>query len=239
MTLTVTQLGAGWSTTTPGASNTVDNSGGSFTFTSGKWYICAVAQGTGSTSLTNPTLSGATSGSWTRRGPSSFDTVASSTDRLNWFHVKATSTFSETLTLAWAANTPTSVAVVICESNSDPAGTFFVQGQSGNGDTGTTASNTTPLSAFANANNGTLLVVGTTATGAITAGTGVDQVAFKTETAPNIAVWVGFRAGETSSPTATFASANWGCLAAELTKDAATGTWGPSLSDRLNRLVIA
>jgi len=217
------QIGVGWSTTTPGTSNTVDNAGGNFDFVAGKWYVCAYAMGTGSTTLTNPTLSGATSGSWTRKGPASWDSVASPTDRVGYFYFKAASSFSEKLTMAWAANAPTSLAVVVCESDSDPSGAFFVQGVNGAGDAGTTAQANSDLAAFADSGNGTLLVVGTTATGVITAGTGVDQVAFKTETVPNIAVWVGFRAGQTLRPTATFASANWGCLSAEITKSAASG----------------
>lgn len=222
MTISMVQLGAGFSTTSPASANSLTNSGGTFAFVSGKWYMAAYAAGSASTSLTNPTLAGATSGSWTRKGPASFDTVASPTDRSGYFYFKATSSFSESPSMDWATNTPTSLAVVICECNSDPAGAFFVQSQAGTGDTGTTATNGTPLSAFADANNGTLLVVGTTATGAITAGTGVDQVATMSETVPNIRIWVGFRAGQTLSPTATFASANWGAQTAEITKDAST-----------------
>jgi hypothetical protein len=221
--MNLTQLGSSYNSTANASSYTT----GSYDFTAGKWYIAGIGHSAGTTgNLKVPVLSGVTSGTWGNGlGSISFNVIGTALMRVSGRSFLAATSFSETLAITTTGGTTSSVALIICECDSDPAGSLIVSSNiaSDHSDASTTAQTTTPLNSFADAtNNGTLLICVKAATSALTAGSGMTEIAQQSVTTPDLNLGVFFRTGEDVSPTATLTSAAWGALSSEIQANAAT-----------------
>lgn len=193
----------------------------SVSFVSGRYYELAFAIGRGGAVPNNPTVSGTTSGTWSSINGQIFDPAAASQRaRIGGRYYQATSTFSETLSIATTDNCNGALWIV-SEWTGVDAVTPIVQSANGRADAGTTASVT--LAAFGSASNaGVGVFASDTASSVFTAGgtyTLLDQIS---RTDINYTLCMVYKLGD-EDPSATMASADWGGAGWELAAAAASG----------------
>lgn len=205
----------------------------SVSFVSGRYYELAFAIGRTGAVPDNPTVSGTTSGTWTSINGNIFDPAAAAQRaRVGGRYYQATSTFSETLTIA-TTNACNGALWIVTEWTGVDSVTPIVQNANGRADAGTTASVT--LAAFGSASNaGVGIFACDTASNVFTAGgtyTLLDQIS---RTDVNYTLCVVYKLGD-EDPSATMASADWGGAGWELAAAAAAGGGVPRAMDSYRR----
>lgn len=197
----------------------------SVTFTNGRAYVIGVENSRGGSATENPTISGTTSGTWTNIGPAQFNTVAASRSRVQVKYYKATSTFTETISIAHASAHSGCKWIIAEIDGYDSGATFPVQVSAATtGDAGTSA--TATLAAFASSGNLSLGFFGVDIGGApFAAGGSFTLLDQRSGTAPAESLCCVYQVGD-ADPNVTFASADYGGIAIEI---AALATGGAGM----------
>lgn len=200
----------------------------SASFTSGRDYFIAVVIGRNGGVPDNPTISGATSGTWTAVDGNTFNPAAAAQrSRIAVRRYRATSTFSEVINIATTNNCDGAVWIILEVTGVDDASPV-TQTASGRADAGTTA--TVALAAMTSGGLFLGAFASDTASNVFTAGgtcTLLDQ-ASRADVAHTLCVV--YNAAD-EDPSATMASADWGGAAWELAVAASAGPSNPTVDN--------
>ena len=174
---------------------------GSITFNAGKMYYIGVLVNRASFTPNTPTVSGATSGTWTNYGTRTFNTIASARSRTAGYFYKATSTFSETLTIDLAGSTHTNCAWICAEIN-------HIKHSGTNGASGDASANPS-ITAPATGNQLTLGIIGNDL-GSNPYSAGTFSLLAQESHAETASLAFVYKVGAAAAPDVTCASSDWG-----------------------------
>lgn len=195
----------------------------SLSFVAGRYYVFGVASSASGVSPNTPTVSGATSGTWTALNGILFNTVAAARTRVGSYGFYATTSFSETLSVTFAGQTQLGLVYVCLQWADVPSSGQVVQTRTGRGDAGTSAS-TGALASFADATNNAAFMVAAADTAVTwTADSGWTKLGEVAGSAPAHSIAHFYRIGEDTTPTATLTSGDWGAMSGELEFEASGG----------------
>ena len=209
---------------------------GSIDFVSGRVYVMVVDNSRGTSTATQPSVSGSTSGTWGTEGlfGATYDKSASSpVRRIRVLTFTATSTFSETLSISFGATTQTGCRWIVAEVSGADTDAPIVQAVENEGDAGTTAS--VSLAALADAANAVIGFFGCDSpSDAFTEGAGFTLLGQVSNASPNSSACCVYAIGD-NAPSATMSTADWGGVAVEVAIAPAGGIAGTSTSLRQSR----
>lgn len=207
----------------------------SVTFTAGRYYLIGAHIQRVSAPATNPTISGTTSGTWTSITGNTYGTIASPHPRLTarWFF--ASTTFSETILIDCGGTTQSGAAWIILEitgaANAAPVQAPALAR------TDSATSQSVTLSAFASGSVG----VGFAAVNTVRTYTALNSYTLlgtnQQGAAPGCSLQALYKQS-TGDPGVSWTTASDSAIIG-VEIGASSGSWGHSLSDRLNRLVIS
>lgn len=188
----------------------------SLSFVAGRYYVFGAISSASGVAPNTPTVSGVTSGSWSALNGILFNTVATSRSRVSAFGFYASTSFSETLSVAFAGQTQLGLVYLCVEWQEVPSSGQVVNTRTGRGDAGTSAS-TGALPSFADAvNNAAFMVAAADTAVTWTADSGWTKLGDVAGAAPAHSIAHFYRIGEDTTPTATLTSGDWGAMSGEI-----------------------
>jgi len=208
----------------------------SVSFVANRYYLIGTMNGRSGATGSVPTVSGATSGTWTADFSNTFHTIASPVSRLSSRSFYATSSFSEVVTIDFAGVTQIGCAWVMLEITGVRQATPQIQAVGARTDSATSQSVT--LSAFASGSMG----IGFAACAAqrtFTAANSYTLLGTVQQGAAPVASLQALYKATQGDPGVTWTTAADSSIVGLELAAATSGSWGPSLSDQLNRLVLA